>query len=281
MGRLGTPRALTGGGRPGSLSVSLAPFPSYGGTARRCPPTPPLSTTGGTMVARRTVAATAAVSALRTTSTLAQAAPSAAAAGVQVCAGLVGCRVVAHADVNGDGARDAIALARRGGALGSRGVVIVRVKTGRHRVGTVRRPLENWSGSPWQGAAVLDGRRGKDLVIGRVMGASAEFFQSLTWRHGHLVTLDAPGPDRWWGLGRSATVSGGWLRRAEDPAGTVRQRVATQQGTTAGGPFRGRVTTWRWTVAGWAKAAQKTVFPLSAARARRWSGFHVPGLSRF
>jgi hypothetical protein len=197
-----------------------------------------------------------------------------------VCAGVSGCRVVASADVNGDGRADPIGLVRKGGGLGERGTLTVRVATSPGRVVSVRRPLENWTGTPWQGAATLDSRPGRDLMLGRQMGASAQFYQSLTWRRGALVALDAPGPDRWWGVGRSATVIGGWLRRAGDPPGVVSARVATSAAGTRA-TYRGRVTTYRWTPAGWHRAGMRTVYPLSMRQVRHWAGFHVPGLARW
>lgn len=197
-----------------------------------------------------------------------------------VCAGLGGCRVVAHADVNGDGRVDSVGLARRGGGPGNRGALIVRVATAPGRVVSVRRPLENWGGTAWQGVATLDGRRGMDIMVGRQMGASAQFYQSVTWRHGDLVFLDAPGPDRLWGIGQSATVIGGWLRGSKDPAGRISSRVATSASDHFPALYRGRVTTYRWSPQGWEKVRTKTVFPLSVNRARRWLGFQVPGLAR-
>lgn len=227
---------------------------------------------------RRTAAvlATEAVAA-----TIAAGAASAHATTVtDVCTGVQGCRVVARADINGDGTRDVVGLARRGGGTGSRGALIVRVQTAPQHVTSVRRPLETWAGSAWLDVAALDGRRGKEIVIGRLMGASAAFYQSLTWRHGTLVLLDAPGPDRWWGVGRSATVIGGWLKRAQDPRGTIHHRVATA-GSTPTSPYRGRITTYRWTPGGWTRVHVRTVRPLSPDRARTWGGFHVPGLARW
>lgn len=205
-------------------------------------------------------------------------APAASTAPAGVCAGLGGCRVVARADVDGDGSPDAIGLARRDGGLGKRGVVVVRVATAPRHLVSTRLPLENWSGTPWQGVATLDGRRGKDIMVGRQMGASAQFYQSVTWRHGSLVPLDAPGPDRWWGVGQSATVVGGWVRRVGDPPGVIRARIAT---STSPGLFRGRVTTYRWTPQGWHRVGSRTVSPLSVQRVRGWGGFHVPGLARW
>ncbi len=196
----------------------------------------------------------------------------------RVCAGIAGCRVVARVDVDGDGHRDTVALVRRGGGEGRRGSVTVRVAVSADRVVRLRLPLDNWTGPVWQGAAALDARPGQDLLVGRQMGASAQFYQSVTWRHGRLVPLDAPGPSRWWSVGRSATVIGGWLRHASDPAGVIRWRVAT---AAAPGTYLGQVTTYRWRAGAWHQLRVRVVAPLSPARAARWGGFHVPGLARW
>lgn len=197
---------------------------------------------------------------------------------VRVCAGLRGCHVMARADVNGDGRRDVVALARRGGRAGARGVLILRVKVGPARVVQARRRLDNWTGPAWLGVSRLDGRRGKEIVVGRLMGAAASFYQAITWRHGRLVLLDAPGRGRWWSLEHSATLIAGWQRRPSDPVGTVRRRIATH-GPQAG-PYQGTIKAYQWTRSGWRLVGSERVESLPLRRALRWGRFDVPGLRR-
>ncbi|HET7357916.1 MAG TPA: fibronectin type III domain-containing protein [Nocardioidaceae bacterium] len=196
-----------------------------------------------------------------------------------ICAGLARCHVMARADVNGDGHRDVIAMARRGGRLGSPGALILRVKTGPHHAVQTRRRLENWSGSPWVGVTRLDRRPGKEIMLGRLSGAAASFYQSITWRRGRLVLLDAPGRGRWWPLEFSATLQSGWQRRAADPVGTMRQRIAAHP--SSAGTYRGRIKVYRWSRSGWHLVRTRTIDSVPLQRAQRWGGFHVPGLQRF
>lgn len=57
----------------------------------------------------------------------------AAEAASGVCSGVPRCRVVAHTDVTGDGARDAVGVARRGKNGAERGSVTVRCAPPRAR----------------------------------------------------------------------------------------------------------------------------------------------------
>ncbi len=198
-----------------------------------------------------------------------------------VCAGVGRCQIVGHADVNGDGSPDPIGIARRGQEGAAKGGVIVRVKTGPRRIESVRRATQYWYGPLWQGVANLDRPNGKEIVLGRTMGAHAQFYQVLTWRRGRLVPLEAPGQRRWWYIDGAVWVSAGWLRLPGDDPGTLTKRVAVRTGDATQSPFTGTVTSYTWTPAGWHEIASQTFDPLSDARAYRWGGFHVPGLSRW
>lgn len=229
---------------------------------------------------------TALVTALATTTGAASASVPrgssvAAGSGPGICAGVSRCHVVAHVDVTGDGARDTVALAPRGKLLSPHSAVLVRVRTASGRTVQVRRKVEFWSGGLWQGAAFLDRRPGRELVIGRVSGAHAQFFQVLTWRAGHLVLLEAPGPGRWWGIDGAVWIDAGWRHRVGDPHGVVQKRVAIRKNTATQGPFRGRVATFRWARDGWQRIGVRIVFPMTDEQAARWGGWQVPGLDRW
>jgi len=157
----------------------------------------------------------------------------------------------------------------------------VRVKTGPGRVASVFRTTHGWYGPRWQGVANLDGRTGKEIVVGRVMGAHAQFYQVLTWRHGRLALLDAPGQRKWWYVDGAVWISAGWLRLPGDEPGTITKRVAVRTGDATESPFIGKVTTYRWARGGWSQMTSKTLNPLPDARAYRWGGFHIPGLPRW
>src|SRR6476619_3274403 len=94
-----------------------------------------------------------------------------ATASVPVCGGEPRCHEVARVDVNGDGTPDRVALVRRGGNRAEHGSVTVRVKTSPTHVESARRRTFFWSGGLWQGAGALDGRPGRELVVGHAMGA--------------------------------------------------------------------------------------------------------------
>jgi hypothetical protein len=198
-----------------------------------------------------------------------------------VCAGVRGCHVVGHADVNGDGSPDPIGIADRGQDGAVAGGVIVRVKTGRGTVASVFRTTHGWYGTRWQGVANLDGRKGKEIVVGRVMGAHAQFYQVLTWRQGRLALLDAPGQRKWWYIDGAVWISAGWLRLPGDDLGTITKRVAVRTGDATESPFTGKVTTYSWARGGWHQTGSKTFSPLAEERAYRWGGFHIPGLPRW
>ena len=202
--------------------------------------------------------------------------------GPGVCAGVAGCHVMARADVNGDGSADAIGTARRGADGAPSGAVLVRVKIGPHRIVTYLARTEYWYGSVWQGVARLGGGHdGKEIVIGHTMGAHAQFYLALTWRHGDLAVLNAPGRGRTWYIDGAVWISAGWLRLPNDPVGKIYRRVAMRVGDATESRFKGRVTTFGWAHGRWNKHGTRTIFPLPDKRAFSWGGFHVPGLKRW
>jgi hypothetical protein len=198
-----------------------------------------------------------------------------------VCAGLDRCRVVAHVDVTGDGAREAVGVVRRGRSGTEKGAVTVRVRIAGGGVVTATRRTEFWQGSLWQGAGRLDGRAGRDLVVGRIQGAHAQFFTVLTWRNQGLVSLDAPGRGHSWGIDGAVGTSLGWQHRPGDPRGVIRKRSAVRQGSATEGPFRGTVNTFQWTRAGWQRTGKEVLRSMSEQRAARWGGWRVRGLDRW
>jgi hypothetical protein len=195
-----------------------------------------------------------------------------------VCSGVSGCIVKAHVDVDGDGHKDAVGLASRGHGASRR--VIVRVKTSADHIVTVRPSAAFWIGPFWQGATLLDGRPGHEIVVGQTMGAHAQLYRALTWRGNGLRILQAPGRGRYWMIDRAVWISNGWQRRAVDGAGMITRRAAERVGDTTS-PFKGRLITYQWDRDGWTKVRSKTVYPLPDRRANAWGGFDVPGLARW
>ncbi len=202
-------------------------------------------------------------------------------AGPGVCEGVAGCKVKARVDVNGDGLKDVVGVARRGENGAPEGGVLVRVKTGAGQIASTRAGNEYWYGPVWQGTAALDGRKGKEIVVGFTVGAHGQSYRALTWRRGRLVTLDAPGRGRYWYVDSAMWIAAGWQRRGDDPVGTVTRRVAMREGNDADSPFRGRATTFTWARGGWKNVGTETIYPMSDEDAYTWGGFRIPGLPRW
>ncbi len=146
----------------------------------------------------------------------------ASAAGPGVCAGVSTCRVVARVDVDGNGTRDPVALSRFGKNGGPNGSLVVRVKVGAHRIVKVRRKLTYWYGPVWQGSAVLDGRKGRELVVGHTAGCARTFCSACSRGGTADSSICAPRTVAWTGTstgpGRSMPATS---IRAGTPAGTL------------------------------------------------------------
>jgi hypothetical protein len=206
-------------------------------------------------------------------------AASPAAADVGVCTGVAGCHVVSTADVNGDGRADTVAIARRGADGAPSGSVIVRVKTSATHVASTTRRTSYWYGGLWQGAAPINSRPGKEIVVGYTSGAHTLFYSTLTWRNGNLVTLNQPGGARRWAVDGTYNINLGWKHRSGDPVGVIRRRVAERK---ANGRFRGTVTKFRWGSDGvWHRVGSTVTDPLSDSTAFSWGGWQFTGLQRF
>jgi hypothetical protein len=189
------------------------------------------------------------------------------------CEGLANCRTVATVDVNGDAARDDVVLAQRAGGF------TLRVQTSTGTRSTVSLATRQWKGDPWQGAASLDTRPGRDLMVGRVIEGSTRKFTALTWRGSRLVVLDAPGTATYWTVSSSTRTKAGWLKPRTAPKGTVVRRVATRIRTSK--VFRGKAITYRHTSRGWVAKSSTTKRRMTATAAGRWGGFSVNGLDRW
>ena len=120
-------------------------------------------------------------------------------------------------------------------------VVIARVRTDTGHITSIRRDAPYWIGPVWHGVARLDGRPGHEIVVGQTMGLHAHLYRALTWRRGHLVTLDAPGPDRYWYTDGALRRGGGMAGSRRGATGVLRQRSAHRV-SKGSKPFRGRVS---------------------------------------
>ena len=192
-----------------------------------------------------------------------------------VCGSLPRCHVVARADVDGDGRRDVVAVARRGADGATDGSATVLVRTSRSHVASVTRGTFQWAGPLWLGAAHLDGRDGRELVLGASAGVHTRYFRVLTGGGARRRRALLGGAPTWIVDSGNAGVMG-WQRTAADPVGLVRRRVA--QGDPATGRLTGRVTTYLWGSEGWSRVGSRVVDPVSPRLAGSWAFWHVPGL---
>lgn len=182
-------------------------------------------------------------------------------------------RLVVRRDVDGDGRRDRVYVKHR-----NDDVSVLRVD--RARGSTLRQVIRTtyWPGSPWYGAAKIDGHSGFELVTGYTSGAHRLFFRAWTVRAGDLVRLDAPGRGREWVVDASYSANIGVSRRSPNKPVFIVTRSAVRDRDGKG--HHGRVRTYRW---------KKDRLNLVSSKKHRWSnkgayrlsGWHILGLPRY
>lgn len=202
-------------------------------------------------------------------------APTASAATKPVCEGIAHCRVVAHRDVNGDGARDTVAWVQR-----SKRTVQIRVLTSHGHLMTKRVGVRWWlNKGAWGGAAHIDGHSGVEMLVGSQLGAHTPFYTMLTERHGRLVVEKSPGGAKRWYVDAAWSVDVGWSRHVRHGHATVTKKAALR--VNGGKHFRGHNTRYIWRHGHWVKKNHHKTFYKNARKASRISGWHVHGLDRF
>jgi hypothetical protein len=201
------------------------------------------------------------------------AAAGAVAAAPGVCANVTRCRVVATADVDGDGRRDQVGL-----VVESEEHAVVRVRTAAGRL--LRHGLDViWYPRPeFHGAAPVDGHPGAELVVGTSMGAHTLFFTTLTARSGRLVRLSPPGGETEWMTDGAYSFHAGITRSVRDGRTVVVLHEAARQGPAA--RFSGQDRTYVWRGDGWRHVRTVPTRYTGERAVARISGWHVPGLPR-
>jgi hypothetical protein len=191
-----------------------------------------------------------------------------------VCHGFDRCKVVAHADVDGDGHSDAIGLQRLPGDQKA----VVRVLTAPGERLARRVDVSEWfGGGRWGGAPHLDGVPGVELVIGSALGAHTPFYTVLTYRDGGLAVERSPRGDRTWYVDAAASVYVGWWRKVSDGRVSMTFRAATRH---VHGAWSGSDIRYRWHGDGWQKVHRATVHYSGPRAASKIWGWHVNGLER-
>lgn len=215
--------------------------------------------------------------------------PPAEAAARTVCTGVARCQVVAHTDVDGDGEADEVGMAadlRHSDA--GKGVVTVRVRTAAgETLSTTSRSI-SWFGADadaWFGAARIDGRRGRELVVGQRMGAHSSSYRVITYRHGELVTLRAPKAPSLTGRADDTTT---WYTDAalnfhdgytrSRTKGVTYVKLTTAERDPSGTSHHGWTARYRWAHGGWRLLSVKRAHYASDAAVQRTAGWHVSGL---
>lgn len=191
-----------------------------------------------------------------------------------VCAGIARCRVVTRTDVDGDGSADQVAWIRR-----SKHVMVARLVTADGQVATRRVDVSLWpNGGAWGGAAYVDGRAGKELLIGSQLGAHTPLYTMLTWRQGGLVVAKTPDGQSRWMIDSALADVIGWWRHTVDGQVRLTYRLALPDKEFR--HYRGHDTTYRWD-GGWVKGRTVRTYYRHADRAYAVGGFHVRGLVTF
>lgn len=182
-------------------------------------------------------------------------------------------RLVVRRDVDGDGRRDRVYVKQR-----NDDVSVLRVDGAGGS--TLRQVIRTsyWPGSPWFGAATIDGHSGVELVTGYTSGAHTLFFRAWTVRAGDLMRLDAPGRGREWVVDASYSANIGVSRRSPNKPVFIVTRSALRDRDGKG--HHGHVRTYRW---------RKDRLNLVSSKKHRWSnkgasrlsGWHIKGLPRY
>jgi hypothetical protein len=193
------------------------------------------------------------------------------------CAGVRSCRVVARVDVDGDGHADQVAWHQL-----SKSLVQVRVRTAAGQLLVHRVDVKFWwGGGAWGGAAYVDGRAGRELLVGSMQGAHTPMYTMLTYRSGRLVKEVSPSSlSPLWQIDAAYGDDIGWWRHVT-PGHQIRltQRIAVRD--LGRQTFGGHDTSWAWTKHGWDQLSRKPTTYGSPRAASAIGGFHVAGLAAF
>lgn len=206
---------------------------------------------------RRGVTVGVAVSSAAMAIGAATAGTASAAPAASTCGKIAHCKVVKHVDVDGDGAKDTVAVV--GKKLDKNhvpGKATVRVKTADGKLLT--RSVDHLDVSQakdmFRGAAKIDGHGGSELVITHKNGAHGSSYRVLTYRNGKLQSLPAPksatpqagfGSQSDW-LTDSALMSVQGISRTKKPGQPAQLSVKSGAYSDHTNRLEGRVVTYQW-----------------------------------
>ncbi|QGN33310.1 hypothetical protein [Microlunatus sp. Gsoil 973] len=207
------------------------------------------------------------------------------AAAKNACSGVTShCKIVAHVDVTGDGRPDSVGIVRQrtDGDVVTRYQVRIRTAGGKLLHKTDKSAA--WIGPLYRGAAKIDGRRGKELVVGHVLGAHTAFYRVYRYHNGKLVLLKSPKLpkkvsattlDRSWAVD-SAVASFEGIRRTRHNGHVVLTNTFGSRDPSAR-VYSGWKLKYRWEAGHWKSTSvvKRTFTNKQAAKA--W-GWHVKGM---
>lgn len=234
---------------------------------------------------RRIVAASVAASSVALTAgTLA---PTTASATPSACGSAAHCKVVDHADVDGDGHADTVAIVAEVDKSGFAKSATVRVKTsnGKLLTHTVKGVSMVGKSQLFRGAAAIDGERGAELVITHRSGAHTVWYKVLTEKRGRLRVSPAPKlpGDRarttdWLTDGSVGTTAGIYRHKKSGKPATVTFKSAASNPDGSSSRLKGSSTKFVWQHGDWKKISS-TKHSWAPKQAAKISGWHVKGLS--
>jgi len=217
-------------------------------------------------------------------------APAAANADAKdACTGVrAHCRIVATTDVTGDGKKDSVGIVIQKADGPFVTSYQVRVRTAQGELVRATDKDAGWEGDIYFGAAAIDGRPGKDLVVGHVEGAHTAFYHVLAYQQGQLVLrkspkLPAPAAKDMDTYGRSWVVDGAVSSFAGIRRTVSHGQVILLENFGSRDPSAAKYAGWhvayRWSAGHWTLASYRRQSWTDKQAASHW-GWHVRGLPR-
>ncbi|MFT4219268.1 MAG: hypothetical protein QM611_01950 [Microbacterium sp.] len=221
----------------------------------------------------KTLAASAAAAAFALVGALLS--PAATAAPVAHAAALtaVPTTVTAKVDVDGDGRKDRVKVAKTGS---SKYKVTVKTAKGRTASKTITSTAAaNWGMHPFWGSARLDKRKGSELLLA-TGGGDGLSSVVLTWRNNKLVRQAAPRHRsysaaykyRWYTAGMTWANAGYRFYTKNGKRYVQNYWIEQVTGSTK---WRADIVTSKWTKKGWTRVSSKKV-RLTATQAKKYPG---------
>ena len=206
------------------------------------------------------------------------AAPAQAAA-PNACAERADCVIVSRADVDGDGVRDSVGMRAAHQGDGTDMVTLWVATADGERLSTVTETLA--SKDHYRGSARVDGEDGYEIVLRTDLGAHTGYYRVVTYRDGRLTTLQDPRSRYRWTTDGSVWSDFGYQKTT---SGTGAYKFVAREAVDGDrdGDFTQLTVASGWSTAQrtWKRMGTTTRHDISAATAHRYTGWHVPYLTK-